>query len=202
MLDPEVQAEEDLRLCDVDFPEDYVKYAHPDDGQSVSKPIQPEYTFVHREGKHNKLIFRCSWKTGEHSYVPVSFVLDTGAGQNTSPFRLQEFTVLLIFLNYVLYIETCLLILVLPGTGKAKHLYLCKAALSIFQKAGLIKEDADLDVMYVMLLGRRCPVEATPPSHQPANMMGLKLLHRLELQLKNDASAPFKFGVSFDFLGA
>ncbi|KAG2453914.1 hypothetical protein HYH02_002117 [Chlamydomonas schloesseri] len=47
-------------------------------------------------------------------------------------------------------------------------------------------EDADLDLQYTTLFGRKCPVEPTPDAHQPANIIGLKLLMRFGLKLYNE----------------
>ncbi len=53
-----------------DNPSDYIK---------SSTPITPEFIFHHVRGKHNRLWMRASWKLASGEFVPISFLLDTGA---------------------------------------------------------------------------------------------------------------------------
>ena len=74
----------------------------------------------------------------------------------------------------------------LLDTGAPKHLYLCDDALKAVEEDGQVVEDGDMDLQYVKLFGRNCPVESTPKAHTPANIIGLKLLKRLGLELFDD----------------
>ncbi|KAG2442083.1 hypothetical protein HYH02_009873 [Chlamydomonas schloesseri] len=71
-------------------------------------------------------------------------------------------------------------------TGAPRHMYLSAEALKALEKAGLMVEDTDLDLDDTTLFGRKCPVEPTPAEHQPANIIGLKLLVRFGLQLHSE----------------
>lgn len=71
----------------------------------------------------------------------------------------------------------------LLDTGAPKHLYLCKKAIRLLVENGVVAEDSDMNLMYVTLHGRKCPVDPTPDAHKPANLIGLKLLKRLGLEL-------------------
>lgn len=68
-------------------------------------------------------------------------------------------------------------------TGAPKHIYLCKRAISLLEEKGLILEDKDSNIIYVNIHGRKCPIEPTPLSHEPANLIGLKMLMRLKIKL-------------------
>lgn len=75
-------------------------------------------------------------------------------------------------------------------TGAPKHLYLCQRALNLLEEAGRITTDPDTDLLYCVIDQRKCPVELTPPSHSPANIVGLRMLTRWGLTL-DDAKPPF-----------
>lgn len=74
----------------------------------------------------------------------------------------------------------------LLDTGEPKHMYLSHQAMCALEKHRLICIDDDMDIQYVKLAGRKCPVELTPSMHAPANLIGLKLLKRLGLRLWDD----------------
>ncbi|PNW84030.1 hypothetical protein CHLRE_04g218350v5 [Chlamydomonas reinhardtii] len=89
----------------------------------------------------------------------------------------------------------------LLDTGAPKHMYLCDKALRALEKDGQMAEDADLDIQYTTLLGRKCPVEP-PAVHQPAaNIIGLKLLMRFGLRLYNEHPF-FSFSSDIPYLDA
>lgn len=67
-------------------------------------------------------------------------------------------------------------------TGAPKQLYLCQAALNKLEDLGMIRmmnTDEDMDAQWVQLFGRKCGVERTPPGHDPANIIGLRMLTRM-----------------------
>jgi len=150
---PEITANEELLLCDEDFPENYVNFAHPQDYKVQNEPIQPEHIYNHRHGRHNRLILRIAWQVASDKYLPMSFVLDTGA---------------------------------------PKQLYLCEAATKLLEEFGVIKWNTDLEVSYVELFGRKVTVERTPQCHDPANLIGLRLLMKLCMSVQ-DAEPFFTF---------
>ena len=133
-----------------DNPSDYIK---------CSTPITPEFIFHHVRGKNNRLWMRASWKLADDEFVPMSFLLDTGA---------------------------------------PKHFYLSERAMRTLEDAGLAIEDTDTDIQFVYAFGRKCPVELTPSAHAPANILGLKMLKRLGLQLF-DEEPHFSFNKQFHF---
>jgi len=71
-------------------------------------------------------------------------------------------------------------------TGAPMHFYLSDAALECLKEAERIKED-DLEVPFVMVFGKRATVQETPPGHRPGNIMGLLMLKRLGLVVKQDS---------------
>ena len=86
----------------------------------------------------------------------------------------------------------------LDTVGAPRHFYLSKPALSALEADGLTGVDEDTDAEWTTIFGRKCSVEPTPERHQPANVIGLKMLERLGLQLFEDEphyafSTPFKF---------
>lgn len=74
----------------------------------------------------------------------------------------------------------------LLDTGAPKHFYLCDKALKVVEQDGQAEEEDDMDLQYVKLFGRKCPVESMQEAHTPANIIGLKLLKRLGLELFED----------------
>ena len=153
MVFPEEEVVEQMLLCAEDFPPDYVNFAHPQDYHVSSQPIEPECIFNHRQGTHNRLLWRVSWDIGNRKFMPMTFVLDTGA---------------------------------------PKQMYLSQTALSKLEELGLLKTDEDTEARWVQLFGRKCGVERTPHGHDPANIIGLRMLMRLGLQL-SDSVPFFKF---------
>jgi U3 small nucleolar RNA-associated protein 25 len=71
----------------------------------------------------------------------------------------------------------------LLDTGAPKHMYLSNRAMAALEENGLVCVDDDMDIQYVNLAGRKCPIEMTPTMHAPANLIGLKLLKQLGLRL-------------------
>lgn len=88
-----LESSEELLLCDMlgalrhpmpfghqDFPPHFRNFAHPDDYKITSQAIAPEYLYHTQMGRHNRLIFRISFRTNSpHRYASMSFVVDTGA---------------------------------------------------------------------------------------------------------------------------
>ena len=81
----------------------------------------------------------------------------------------------------------------LLDTGAPKHLYLCDEAMNALEAAGLTAEDEDTDIRYTKLFGRNCVIELTPAIHQPADIIGLKVLKRLGLEPHFSFSNPFPY---------
>ena len=138
---------EDLLLVAEDFPLDFKQGRHPDDYTTTVAPMERKHIFHHIRGRHNRLWTRMSWKLIDGAFMPISFLLDTGA---------------------------------------PKHMYLSKEALDVLERHGMVYVDEDMDLQYVKMFGRRIPVDPTPEMHQPANLIGLKLLKRFGLRLFDD----------------
>ena len=64
-------------LQDSDFPENFIDKKHPDDLNPILSPIIE--LLYHRRSNHNRLILRICVKISESTYIPVSFICDTGA---------------------------------------------------------------------------------------------------------------------------
>lgn len=63
---------------EADFPDYFVDKHHSDDFRLSENPIEPEYIF-HELTDHNRLIVRVSIKVSPRTYIPFTFVCDTGA---------------------------------------------------------------------------------------------------------------------------
>lgn len=79
--------------------------------------------------------------------------------------------------------ESHIMITWVIDTGAPKHIYVGKPAMDILEKYKIIKEDYDNNQMFVKINNKNTPVSSTPYSHDPANMIGLKMLTRLKLKL-------------------
>lgn len=65
-------------LQDVDFPDYFVNKAHPDDYREMVDQLPVELIY-HQRPNHNRLLLRISFKISGSSYIPLTFVCDTGA---------------------------------------------------------------------------------------------------------------------------
>ena len=64
-------------LYKTDFPDNFVDMHHPDDYMPLRDPIS-ELIF-HRRTDHSRLFLRICIKITDTNYIPITFVLDTGA---------------------------------------------------------------------------------------------------------------------------
>ena len=70
----------DLVLTDADFPREYKNKTHPEDYLVSASPIKPLMVdFEGRRAGHRRLICRISWQLQDGTFLPMSFVVDTGA---------------------------------------------------------------------------------------------------------------------------
>lgn len=117
----------------------------------------------HFSSRHNRLIARVCWEVQGNEYLPMSFVCDTGAPMG---------------------------------------LYLSEKALSKLKACGRVMED-ETGTKYAAIRGvGKVAIDYTPPvskanrdfvpGHTPANIMGLRVLVKLEIRLKGDNT--FCFG--------
>lgn len=56
----------------------------------------------------------------------------------------------------------------------------------MFQSCGLVNVDSETDISWINICKKRIPIDITPPAHAPANIIGLKLLCKLGLELQED----------------
>ena len=68
-------------LHDEDFPANYVHHQHPDDFKPLTEPL-PVSVFYHENGKNRRLHMRVSFRVSDTLFLPMSFVLDTGAAMH------------------------------------------------------------------------------------------------------------------------
>lgn len=77
-------------------------------------------------------------------------------------------------------------------TGAPKHMYLSPLAIQILEKNDLLKNDQDMNIIYVIINGKKVVIEETPSHHGAANLMGLPLLRRFQLTLsESDPGASY-----------
>lgn len=80
-------------------------------------------------------------------------------------------------------------------TGAPYHFYLSKKAVKTLQKCGRLLED-DAGREYMNILGKIAVVHPSPPSQEPGNMIGLKMIKILGLQIGEE----FSFTTQFTYL--
>jgi len=79
---------EEILLQDLDFPDYYVNWAHPEDYKIISQPIKPEFIFHSLVfNTHARLLLRASVQLEESSFMALTFVVNTGAPK---PFYFSE----------------------------------------------------------------------------------------------------------------
>ena len=71
--------------------------------------------------------------------------------------------------------------------------------MTVLRQRNIIKVDNDLGIFYIKLFGHNYLVELTPEGHSPANIIGLKTLCRLGLQLAADPDYSYHFILPFDY---
>lgn len=68
-------------------------------------------------------------------------------------------------------------------TGAPIHIYLSEPAMSLLEAAGRIETD-ELGSLFITIAGRKAAIRVTPHSHQPGNILGMLLLERFGLQMR------------------
>ena len=130
----------DLLLQPADYPDYYVDMAHPEDYKVQDKPIPLEH-IVHRRTGHWRMIFRVSFRCDdEKSFVPMSFVCDTGAPYD---------------------------------------FYLSDRAMMELEKGGRLREDDLGNAFLSDVVGNNSAVKEIPYTHEPGNLIGMRLMLRL-----------------------
>lgn len=79
MIEARAEAAAGMVLQEADFPPNFVHMAHPDDGIQSNTPIETDYIEHQGNFGHHRLIVRVSFRLQSGKYVPLSFVVDTGA---------------------------------------------------------------------------------------------------------------------------
>lgn len=77
MITAEDEAIGTMMLHPLDFPNYYTNFIHPTDYVNVTEPFI-EHIF-HQKKCHNRLLLRICTKIDTHTYLPLTFVIDTGA---------------------------------------------------------------------------------------------------------------------------
>lgn len=65
-------------LTDADFPEHFSKKAHRDDYKPTPYPLTPELIY-HKKFLHNRIFLRIDIQINDITFIPATFMLDTGA---------------------------------------------------------------------------------------------------------------------------
>ena len=68
-------------------------------------------------------------------------------------------------------------------TGAPIHIYLSEPAMSVLEAAGRIETD-ELGSLFITIAGRKSAIRVTPHTHQPGNMLGMLMLERFGLQMR------------------
>jgi hypothetical protein len=70
---------EDVLIGKEDFPDNYVNMAHAGDYKPSSEAISPSFIYNRGGIKHDRIIARVAWKCPNGSFMPMSYICDTGA---------------------------------------------------------------------------------------------------------------------------
>ena len=70
--------DETVLLQECDFPDYFENKHHPDDFKPVREPIEKECIF-HELVDHNRCILRISFRLSTDTFIPLTFICDTGA---------------------------------------------------------------------------------------------------------------------------
>jgi len=81
-------------------------------------------------------------------------------------------------------------------TGVPIHIYLSEPAMSVLEAAGRIETD-ELGSLFITVAGRKSAVRVTPQTHQPGNILGMLMLERFGLQMREGG---FDFTASVSYL--
>ena len=77
LLDDVLLHANEVAYTELDFPDFYVKMAHPEDYKETFEPIEP-YLFYHKRPEHHRLLLRASFRLASKLYSPMTFLCDTG----------------------------------------------------------------------------------------------------------------------------
>lgn len=67
----------------VDFPSNYINFIHPEDYVLTDTPIYEE--IFHRRRYHNRIFVRICFKVDTNSFLPLTFIIDTGCPMYLCP---------------------------------------------------------------------------------------------------------------------
>lgn len=76
LLFSEDEDESVFMLKSTDFPNYYVDFMHPDDYTLRDTPFFEK--IFHRKRFHNRIFVRICFKVDTHSFLPLTFIIDTG----------------------------------------------------------------------------------------------------------------------------
>ena len=81
-------------------------------------------------------------------------------------------------------------------TGAPIHIYLSEPAMSVLETAGRIETD-ELGSLFTVIAGRKSAIRITPYTHQPGNILGMLMLERFGLQMREGS---FTFAAAVPYL--
>lgn len=81
-------------------------------------------------------------------------------------------------------------------TGFPIHIYLSEPAMSVLEAAGRIETD-ELGSLFITVAGRKSAIRVTPHTHQPGNILGMLMLERFGLQMREGS---FTFAAPVPYL--
>ena len=65
-----------LKISTADFPSNYVNFIHPEDYKLYNSPFME--MFFHKKRFHNRIFIRLCFKLDIETYLPLTFIIDTG----------------------------------------------------------------------------------------------------------------------------
>ena len=77
MMDVKTQVLGDLLLHNADYPSNFINMQHPQDYISAEEPVSE--CIYHTNDGHARMIARISWRKSDNEFIPMSFIIDTGA---------------------------------------------------------------------------------------------------------------------------
>ncbi|KAL3134786.1 hypothetical protein ABBQ32_007771 [Trebouxia sp. C0010 RCD-2024] len=77
LMDDVLHRANEVAYSELDFPDLYVRMAHPADYKETSEPIEPHFLY-HDRPAHFRLLLRASFRLASNLYIPMTFLCDTG----------------------------------------------------------------------------------------------------------------------------
>ena len=169
-------AEELVALMPSDYPDYFKDCAHPDDYKVFGKPVFEAIDHYHMF--HSRLHVRLSWRLAESAFLPMTFVVDTGAPRYF--YLCRRYGVFMRVLGLLLLLFPCFFWQAYDYELGEATLCDCVRAYEVLETHKRIEgSEDDVEGSRFVRYGPealKAALTRTPPGYEPSNIVGLGLI--------------------------